>query len=547
MRILLVKKNKEIHTIEQYIQEQTGIPFDEFQFDERPYIHNLTNAVEMIKSHVGPVRIIGDYDCDGIMSSYILWKGFKMYGIDASVRVPLRFSEGYGLSVEIVEETNRWLLEQLDDLEDGLIVTCDNGIAALEAIRVAKKKGIKVIVTDHHLPVTIDNTVVLPEADVIVDPNADVQSTYKNYCGAGICYRLIEELLPNADLRELLVCASIATVADIVDIVGANHELVKQGLFYINRGIAPVAIKKIIELMELNHITEEDYGFKIGPVFNAASRLADNGANKVINILKMPMCEELVLSCRNLVERNEERKKITKDAMQLAEPMISERPIVLLLPDMYDDKNNLINLEGIIGLVAGKTCEKYKCPSVVFTKMPDGNLKGSARSISYVHLKQVLDKVNENGYILKYGGHSGAAGLTIDGTMFESFRASFIESCGEILPLTDDIEYDIDIQVSDIPFLKQKLAKYAPFGEGMRAPRFCIRVDLRQVNEIFMGKNGEHLKLVCPGVDLLAFNEADTYRRCLSKNTLYGVGKLSESWYKGVMSNQILLESFEVC
>ena len=212
-------------TVREFIEKTHGKDADQFLHPEKnPEIPQLKEAVQFFKrcteAHM-PVTIIGDYDCDGIMASTIMKIGFARYGVDAKVRIPRRFTEGYGLSEKII-----------DEIESGLIVTVDNGIAAIPAIKKAKAKGLSVIVTDHHLPKEDNGKEILPPADHIVDPWVYPDAGYTGYCGAGTAYRFIQELLPGQNTDDLKVLAAIATVADVMDITGANWSLVKEGFHY---------------------------------------------------------------------------------------------------------------------------------------------------------------------------------------------------------------------------------------------------------------------------------------------------------------------------
>ena len=245
---MFIKRNK-CNSLREVVEQNTGVPANDFiQRSKEPWIKNLQEAAERIKSAKHPVRVVGDYDVDGICASLIMAYGLYMAGIPFRVRLPHRFSEGYGLSEKII-----------DEISQGTVLTVDNGIAAHAAIKKAKEKGLEVIVTDHHLPVRdAAGSVILPDADVVVDPAAEQESEWHDYCGAA------------GDVPELKVLASIATVADIMPLQGPNRDLVADGLDLLNAGRAVPGLKKLVEMMNLSHINEEDYGFGIGPVFNAS-------------------------------------------------------------------------------------------------------------------------------------------------------------------------------------------------------------------------------------------------------------------------------------
>lgn len=312
-------------TMEEVIERNTGMSLKAFLTPQpNPYIHNMDRAVYFFKKKVNDaaekkeilqIKIVGDYDADGMNASAILYDAIISYlkanslaeYAEVSVRLPRRYSEGYGLSEKIIDES-----------ESGLIITVDNGIAAIDAIKKAKDKGIDVIILDHHL-----GGEKLPCADIIVDPHCEGMSTFKHYCGAGLAYRFAEMLITNKDLLDkLLVLAGIATVADVVPLIGANRYLVRQSLKLINRGIATSGVLALVRKMRLEKITAEDYGYKIGPVCNASGRLLDDGAMDIFHLLSQELdvfaldYDEQLLKLHSLadtvIERKEEAQKDTE-------------------------------------------------------------------------------------------------------------------------------------------------------------------------------------------------------------------------------------------
>ena len=325
-------------TMEEVIERNTGMSLKAFLTPQpNPYIHNMDRAVEFFKKKVNDaaeekeilqIKIVGDYDADGMNASAILYDAIISYlkanslaeYAEVSVRLPRRYSEGYGLSKKIIDES-----------ESGLIITVDNGIAAIDAIKKAKDKGIDVIILDHHL-----SGEELPCADIIVDPHCEGMSTFKHYCGAGLAYRFAEMLITNKDLLDkLLVLAGIATVADVVPLIGANRYLVRQSLKLINRGIATSGVLALVRKMRLEKITAEDYGYKIGPVCNASGRLLDDGAMDIFHLLSQELdvfaldYDEQLLKLHALadtvIERNVDRRRITEEALERSDALISQQ------------------------------------------------------------------------------------------------------------------------------------------------------------------------------------------------------------------------------
>lgn len=463
---MLVKRNN-CNTVWDVIQTNTGLTEDEYlNPNKKPYIKNLKEAVKLLKDIIfdNPdikVRIIGDYDADGIDATYILFRGLitKYPELDVKWRLPHRFSEGYGLSTSIVDELN---------LENDVIITVDNGIAAIDAIKKAKDNNNTVIVIDHHLPMTYEGKIVLPNADIIVDPEAEEESEYAYYCGAGLAYRFVCELLEVEEIPELLVNATIGTVADVMPITKTNWALVKSGLKYLEERNCNKNLAKLCDDAKITGpLQADDIGFKLGPIFNASGRLYDNGAERVLETLLSPETDGLVpFKIKGLIDTNTQRKQTERNIMEKVE--ITERPIVLYIPNIS---------EGLVGIIAGRLCEKYYCPTIVFTNNDEkGILKGSGRSIPEIHLKDTLDKIQSK--MLGYGGHAQAAGLAILPSNFEIFKSAFKMACGEIPDKDTNSYYDLYITEDDVPKMVEDLKKYAPFGEGNPMPVFRMTCNL---------------------------------------------------------------------
>lgn len=523
----MFKKVDTCTTVAEVIERNTGIPAENFiKGMDTPYIKNLREAVNLLLEHRNEkIHIIGDYDSDGINATAIMKIGLERYGIHARVRLPLRFTEGYGLSKKII-----------DEIDQGVVITVDNGIAAIDAIKAAKKKGLTVIVTDHHqAPVDEKGNCIFPEADIIVDPSTETESEYHDYCGAAIAYRFVKELLPQEDLTDLMVLASIATVTDVMSLTGANHTLVRNGLYAINHGAGVPGLRMLLEKLDKKeHIDEGDYGFLIGPIFNAAGRLYDNGASKMLELLLMDKNNvQLPWKADQLIKINNRRKDILKKSLDVADALLTdERPIVLYHPEFG---------EGIIGLIAGRYCEAYQCPVVVFTKTKNGILKGSGRSVPGVNLKKVLDQIQSK--MLGYGGHAGAAGFSIEENQLESFKRAFREACGE-LPKPEACSY-YDLEIKNEKQLRTFIAEqkiFAPYGEGNPKIRvlyqnFCID-EYRKIGD------GSHMMLKGEPFTAMGFGMSEAYEKIGFPKRINGIGYLGESWFRGQRSYKFELNQF---
>lgn len=511
-------------SIAEVIERNTSVKAEEFVLlsEKEPFIKNLKETVELILNNKGkPFHIVGDYDTDGVCATAIMEAGLRRVGIHASTRLPKRFSEGYGLSKKII-----------DEIDSGVIITVDNGIAAHDAIKAAKEKGLIVIVTDHHLAPENENGVqTFPPADIIVDPSVENESEFHAYCGAAVAYRIVKELAPAFDMTSLMILASIATVADVMPLVGANRKLVIDGLKAVNSGKGVTGLRVLLQKIKLtSHITEDDYGFKLGPIFNASGRLLDAGAEKTLDLLKArPTESKIPWMADELIRNNEQRKKVFSESMVIAEKLIDRKairqrkPIVIYHPEWG---------EGIIGLIAGEYCERYKLPTVVFTRTHDGKLKGSARSTTEVHLKNALDCIQDK--MIGYGGHAGAAGLSIEPEMFESFKAAFTESCGKLKSIPKDFFYDLELDIDKIQKICDELEKFAPFGEGNPKIRFLVKgITIEKYREIrdntgFLGEG--------KGMTIVGFDLAKKYEKLGYPKEIDCVGSLKESWFNGKKS-----------
>ena len=537
------------------VRRNFNMSLDEFLIEgDEPYIENLDETVQLINTYLltnetKKITIVGDYDCDGISATTIMAAAFMVRGIIPRLRIPHRFSEGYGINESII-----------DDIDEGLLITVDNGITAISAIKAAKEKGLTVIVTDHHLPkVDDEGNVILPEADIILDPHINREnSEFEDYCGAGIAYRVAKAMNPEKSLRTLLVLASIATVADVVPLYGANRKLLKEGLTAINERTAETVLPGLRKLMELtrlyDHINEESYGFVLAPLFNAPGRLHDNGSDMVVRLLSMgEKSPDLTALSERVFNNNNRRKELVRLAMEDLSGAIGssgERPIVV-----YKEGIN----EGIVGLIAGRLCEMYRCPAVCLTDSnEEGMIKGSARSIPEIHVKNVLDSIQT--LLVKYGGHAGAAGLTLKKENLSSFKEAFTDAClndfekslppekrekrDEFLPwLSYEDTYDLELDISDIDNIMNELSLFAPFGEGNPAPRFYIEIDISPVEVSFL--SGKHLKFIYKGLKFIGFNMVDTYKSLGQPGHFAVTGYMGENWFRGEKSYQFQIANIE--
>ncbi len=418
------------------------------------------------------IRIIGDYDIDGIQSTYILYCALRRLGADADFVIPDRILDGYGLNEHLVTRAS----------QDGIdtILTCDNGISAIDQIHLAKSLGMTVVVTDHHeVPFTEVDGVrkeKVCEADAVVNPKQQAcHYPFKKLCGAAIAFKLVQVLyevfgLEVSEADCFIENAGFATVGDVMDLQGENRILVKLGLEMLNR-TTNIGMKALIlqNKLTMGAIKSHDIGFRIGPCLNASGRLDTARLS-----LKLLLCEsetEAAVLAEEIVELNESRKLLTMHAVEQAkeiaqqEEYVNDRVLVIFLPDCH---------ESLAGIVAGRIREAYYRPTLVVTRSEHG-AKGSGRSIESYSMYEELCKCEE--YLTQFGGHPMAAGFSLKEADIDAFRRKLNEVC----TLTEEelrpkVVIDVPMPISYITErLVNQLGCLEPFGKGNEKPVFADR------------------------------------------------------------------------
>ncbi len=400
------------------------------------------------------IRIVGDYDIDGIMASYILKRGITELGGTADIRIPNRVADGYGINENMIDEA----------AADGIdtIVTCDNGVAAAEAVRKAKDLGMTVIITDHH------EVIDLPPADAVVDPKRpDDVSDNKDLCGGAVAWKLIRAMGGDPD-SELIQYAAFATVGDIMDMRGENRILVREGLKRLrktdNIGLQALADECGLNLQGLNTY---GIGFVLGPCLNASGRL--NTAMKGLALLESENRSAASRYAAELRQLNDSRKAMTETGVREAveaigrEGLEKDRVLAVFLPDVH---------ESVAGIIAGRIREKYSRPVFILTR-GENCAKGSGRSIEAYSMFEELQKVS--GLLLRFGGHPMAAGLSLDEENIGEFRRRINENCRlteeDLIP---KVRIDVPMPVSYVSEeLIRQLELLEPFGKGNEKPLFA--------------------------------------------------------------------------
>lgn len=464
---------------------------------ELPDVHlmqDLDLLVELLDQKINEkakIRIIGDYDIDGVMSSYILYRALTRCGAQVDVAIPNRITDGYGLNRNLITEA----------LEGGVdtILTCDNGITAIEEIAYAKEAGMTVLVTDHHeIPfkdVDGERIYMRSEADAIVNPHQKTCAfPYKNLCGAGVAWAVIVALyeknnIEQKEAEELLEFVAFATVGDIMSLTGLNRILVREGLKRIHH-TTNIGMRALISRCGLlpEQIDTYHFGFVLGPCINAAGRL--DTARRALRLFISESPEEAAEVADELVILNEERKEMTRQGVEEAKQLVEEGgyendPVLILyLPNVH---------ESIAGIIAGRIREYYYRPTFILTKGEDG-VKGSGRSTEEYSMYEQMCKCSD--LLTKFGGHPMAAGLSLPEENVEAFRKQMNENCPfRAEEMVQTIHIDVPMPVDYVTnALVEEFSILAPFGKDNPKPVFADR-NLNISRMWIVGKNQNVLRM----------------------------------------------------
>lgn len=510
--------------------------------DADKFVDIITKKIEEHK----PVRIIGDYDIDGICSIYILFCGLKAAGADVDYVVPHRINDGYGINEHLIDNA---INEGIDT-----IVTCDNGIAAYNQVRYAKDNGITMIVTDHHdVPFEIKDdkkVYIVPPADAVINPKqADCDYPFKLLCGAGVAYKLISLLydrlgLDKKELEDYIEFMAIATVGDIVDLIDENRIVVKYGLKHIAH-TKNTGLRALIEecQLDINNISSYHIGFVIGPCLNASGRL--DTARQAIELMLCKDNEKAHNMAKELIALNNERKSMTEQetqkAIELVENtgLLKDRVLVIYLKDCH---------ESIAGIIAGRIKERYYRPTFVITNAEDG-AKGSGRSIEGYNMYEEINKCKN--VLTKYGGHPMAAGLSLAISDIDIFRKMLNDNA----ILTDEdlipkmwIDVPMPVSYANI-WLVNQLKLLEPFGKGNEKPVFADR-NLYVKTASVIGKNKNVLRCqletedgtYVPAVQFGINNIDDIPRAGMRISIIYYP---DINTFNGIMSLQIIIKEWK--
>lgn len=484
-------RNRDIITPEQYEEYING---DLTSLHSPWLLKDMDRAADIVRSAVDDgkaIRIVGDYDIDGINSIYILYSGLRRLGADVDYVVPHRVTDGYGINERLIDEAHA--------AGRRVIITCDNGIAAYSQIEHAKTLGLTVVVTDHHgVPFEEKDggrREILPPADAVVDPaRADCTYPWKRICGAVVAMKLVQALFelygrPADEIYDFLEFAAVATVGDVVDLQGENRTIVRLGLKKLKNS-TNAGLNALIDVNKLDRANISSYhvGFVLGPCLNASGRL--ESAMLAIQLLLSDTKKEAEHLAGELLALNEERKELTRRGVEKAFDMIENS-------ELKDDKVLVVYLPGchesIVGIIAGKIRERYNKPVIVFAD-GEGCLKGSGRSIESYNMFEKLTQCKA--LLMKFGGHPMAAGMSIAPDKLDELRRKLNEYSG----LTED---DLTLKVwIDVPmpleYISEKvigdLSVLEPFGKGNEKPVFADK-ELHIKYLSHMGKENQFTRL----------------------------------------------------
>lgn len=500
-------------------------------------IPEAARAIQLAIENKIPVKIVGDYDVDGITSTAILTKLLNYYGVEPSTYIPKRFTDGYGVSEKI-----------LAGVKNTLIITVDNGIAAGDVLDKAVEEGRNgVVVLDHHLPDGREPKNAIAVVDPYLHPD---MNEFTEYCGAGLAFKLAEYMLldePLATAEKLLndiqVLACFGTIADSMPLIGDNRRIVMDGIALVNSGRAMLS-QGISQLLTIgcngSEFSVETVSYNIAPLINAPGRLYNAGGT---SSLKMLMCDDPIEAQTygaKMVQINKQRQTQVSTWMKKIQEALSKSteeiaPVVVFEPEMP---------EGLIGLVAGKLASTYHCPAIVMVRGENGIVKGSARTYGEFHIKDMLDTMSS--LFTTYGGHAGAAGISLMQSDIEEFRQKVrayfkdyqTSGGGEY------VLYHVVLAPEDVPAALEVIKKYQPLGQGVPNP--VCRINQFAVDAPFyMGADKSHIKFPGQNFAAVAFGMAGQYVQQGEPKSIDMVGTIGENTFQGRTTTQIMLQDFK--
>ena len=504
-------KKDNCRTVTEVVERNTGMKISEFLNVNRSfYTKGFEEARKFILDAMADDRnifIMGDYDVDGCCSCAIFDLFFKEKGYqNVTIRFPHRFNEGYGIREHVIDEVPL----------NGVLITVDNGIKGFGPVKKAKEHGIPVLIIDHHQPDTQDGKIIVPDADVIVDPYATGGCEFDHRCGAGLSFRLLEPLVTDCLAKTMNGLAALATIADVMPLIKDNRRIVKDGLALItNREYRTAGTEALLRAFQMDRfLTESDVGFYIAPAINAMSRITGSIRHAFDTLVFNGPTQEADELAKIMVKTNEERRSLVSSSLITAEELIltgkldQNIPMCVYHPDFH---------VGIIGIIAGRLAEEYSRPVLVFAG--DGDiLKGSARSYGGTNLYNVLSYAGD--IFEGWGGHAEAAGMSLRKENLESLSARLCEGFARLGMSAEgqDTNYDLEVDIKDINTLISEIDKYRPYGAGNPDIRLKVTGFEPVFNPkagssfIYMGNNKSHVKFYGSVIDAAGFDLACKFR-----------------------------------
>ncbi|MDO5015241.1 MAG: single-stranded-DNA-specific exonuclease RecJ [Clostridia bacterium] len=474
--LILSARNFSDEKIEELIYPE----FSEDLYD-LPDIKIACERIERAIDDFEKIAIYGDFDCDGITATAILYSYLESRGADVIFAIPDRFQDGYGLNIIKIDE--------LKNQDVKLIITVDNGIAAVEEAKYIKEKEMDLIITDHHLPLEI-----LPECVAAVDPHrTDLKTDFKYYCGAGIAFKLVcalEGSVSEQIIENFIDLAALGTIADIVPLVGPNRYIVQKGLALIENADR-LGLKLLIEnsITSNQKISAIDLAFMVIPKINSAGRVGD--ASKAVSLF---LSEDLIdaETLMNQIDKyNSIRKENQQSVYDTCVDFISKNPLSILQDIIIIQSKNLN--EGVLGIAAAKLTNVFGKPSIILNEK-DGILSGSARSISNFSIYEALSFCSEE--LISFGGHKSAAGLKLHKENFDAFKTKLLKYCKSNPYESEQINIDLKLNPESINLdILSDINALEPYGEGLKEPVFAI-TGMIIVDIIALGKDRNHLKII---------------------------------------------------
>lgn len=497
------------------IQEFLNFDFEKNIHD--PFLfQNMNDAVELIVAHIkkgNMITVYGDYDADGVTSSVLLSEVLGILKAKTDIYIPDRVKEGYGLNEEAID--------YIVTTDTKLIITVDGGIRNKEVVAYAREKGLDIIITDHHIPP--DEKKDYPDCLIINPSVPDDKYPFKYLAGVGVAFKLASAIIERAKIDDMtrekikekvMDLVAVGTVADCVKLLGENRTLLRKGLEVLNK-TQRVGLQELIKVssLENRNLDSWNIGFQLGPRINAAGRMAH--ANTAVELLAIADQKEAEILAKCLNSRNMDRQKETEGIVEMAESQIGEQVSDKILVCINENEDEGWN-EGLIGLVAGRICEKYNRPTLAITKTRDG-YKGSGRSISSFDLIESIEEVSD--LLEKYGGHPMACGFSLSAEKIHNFKEAIKKVADKKLKdvdLSPVVIIDKEIPFDDIgEDLFSDIKLFEPFGQGNYAPKFLSR-GVTIVNIFYMGMDGQHIKLVLKNersgiVNAIGFNQTEQW------------------------------------